>query len=152
MTDSIDDLLVQCLSAGELSTVRATLVEMGPDRQIDVPSVLEAWRRHVEKMESDLSLPDSDRTVWGAHDLLAALSLRNFVWRALDALDDALVAKVNPLLLTIDEKFISFTEEDALAVIGRVDDLPADSGHWWWRRIPARGPIRRELDRIAQST
>jgi hypothetical protein len=152
MTDSIDSLLVDYLSAVEISALRTTVVEIGPGRQIDVPSALEAWRQHVEKMVRDLNLLDSDRTAWGAHDLLAALSLRNFLRRALDTLDDDLAAKVNPLLLTIDEKFISFTEEDTSAVIGLVDELPADSDHWWWRRIPAHGPIRRELDRIAQST
>ena len=151
MTDSVDSLLSQCLSTGELAALREVVVEIGPDRQIDIPSALEAWRRHVEKMEGDLGLPDTDRTAWGAHDLLAALSIRNFVWRGLGALDDDLSAKVNPLLLAIDEKFASFTEEDSMALIGKVDDLPSDSDHWWWRRIPMRGPIRRELDRIAQA-
>jgi hypothetical protein len=151
MTDNIDSLLVHYLSAAEISTLRSAVVEVGPGRQLDIPALLEAWRLHVEKMDADLSLPDSDRTVWGAHDLLAALSLRNFVWRAVAALDEGLAAKVSPLLLVIDEKFMSFTEEDASMIIGMVDDLPIDSDQWWWRRIPVRGPIRRELDQIAQS-
>lgn len=152
MADSVDSLLGRVLSAGEFSALRAVVVEIGPDRQIDIPSALEAWRRHVEKMEGDLGLPDTDRTAWGAHDLLAALSIRNFVKHGLDVLGDDLSAKVNPILLELDEKFSSFTEEDAMALIGKVDDLPSDSDHWWWRRIPVRGPIRRELDRIAQAT
>jgi hypothetical protein len=89
--------------------------------------------------------------VWGAHDLLAALSMRNFVQRGLDMMDDGLAANVKPLLLKLDEKFVSFTEEDEMALIDKVDDLSSDSDHWWRRRIPVRGPIRRDLDRIAKA-
>lgn len=151
MSDSVDSLLSLALTAGELSALRAVVVEVGPDRQIDISSALESWRLHVEKMVGDLDLPDTDRAVWGAHDLLAALSMRNFVQRGLDMMDDGLAAKVKPLLLKLDEKFVSFTEEDEMALIGKVDDLPSDSDYWWWRRIPVRGPIRRELDRIAKA-
>ncbi len=144
MTDSVGSRLGRVLSAGGASALRGVAVEIGPDRQVDIPSALEAWRRHVEKMEADLSLPDEDRAVWGGRTTcLRPLSIRNFVQRGLDVLDDDLAAKVNPLLQELDEKFVSFTEEDTMALIGKVDDLPSDSEHWWWRRIPVHGPIRR---------
>jgi hypothetical protein len=70
-----------------VSRLQGALVRVAPGRQVDLRTLLGAWDRHVDKIEGDLDLPDSDRSVWGAHDLLAALSLRTFIEQGIGELD-----------------------------------------------------------------
>ncbi|MFD6987168.1 hypothetical protein ACFWAX_41990, partial [Streptomyces sp. NPDC059956] len=91
------------------------------------------------------SLPSSDRSVWGAHDLIAALTLRDLIQDGMGALDVELRSRFGSLLSEIDENFISFTEQDDQLRIEKVDDRPDGERGWWWKRIPVTGPAREEV-------
>jgi hypothetical protein len=102
-------------------------------------------------MERELELPDSDRSVWGAHDLIAADSLRDFIARGLELVSEKESSNFIAALGEVDSRFLSYTEVDELGALLRLaGDEPKARG-WWWVRIPRSGPIRRELDRFSAS-
>lgn len=148
MLHDINSRLDSMFDGTEVSRLRAIKVPVGAGRELDIPSALEAWRLHVEKIEQDLELPDSNQSIWGVHDYIAALTLRDFVTAGIEALECELVNKVYPLLAEIDQRFMSYTEDDEIRSLWKIDQTRATSDRWWWRRIPAYGPIRRELDQM----
>jgi hypothetical protein len=117
-------------------------------REIDLCDLVASWYQHVRKMETDLRLSDSDRTAWGAYDFLAALSIRDFVARGLEDLDPHYSTAAAAAVRDVDERFLSYTELDNSLRIKKFDDSISENLGWWWKRIPASGPIRRELDSI----
>jgi hypothetical protein len=151
MDKDLDSSFAALFTSRELVSLRKATVELGPDRRMDVPSLVGAWAKHVQKIEDDLDLPDSDRSVWGAHDLIAALTIRNAVERAVALVSTELSSRVAEVLGSVDEQFMSYTEDDPRSSLEKVDVLPADRDHWWWHRIPQRGPIRRDIDTIARA-
>ncbi|WHM36620.1 hypothetical protein [Streptomyces sp. BPTC-684] len=133
------------LHPDDLRALEGVIVHLSGQRSITLPQLLASWKHHVEKLEADLSLPSSDRSVWGAHDLVAALVLRDFIQDGLGALDVALRSKFEILLSEIDSLFISFTEPDDLLRVEKVDARPGSEREWWWKRIPVTGPAREEV-------
>jgi hypothetical protein len=102
-------------------------------------------------MERELDLPDSDRSVWGAHDLIAADSLRDFIARGLESIPEGESRNFLIALDEADSRFLSYTEVDELGALPRLDNDESKVRGWWWTRIPCSGPIRRDLDRFSAS-
>lgn len=146
---SSDPLVTDLLDHEESAQLSSITVPVAHGRSIDLRTLLGAWERHVRKIEDDLDRPDSDRTVWGAYDLVAALRLRSLIRDGLRALPPTLLNSVEGLLAAIDNRFRSYTEEDVGGTVRAIDDAEVSPQEWWWRRIPVRGPVRRELERFA---
>lgn len=144
MTES-NDLLSRHFDKSDLDRLSQVQVAVSGSRSVSLGDLLVAWSGHVEKIESDLVLPDDDRSVWGAHDLIAALYIRDRIQEGTAGLDARLRKNVDEFVSGADERFLSLTEADeqgsAEAVDGRTD---AGRG-WWWKRIPKAGPIHSEL-------
>ncbi|MFE2698485.1 hypothetical protein ACFXKI_54825 [Streptomyces mirabilis] len=145
VTDPNLSWISERLSIDDLDELERVTVQISSQRNITLTHLLASWKAHVEKLESDLSLPSSDRSVWGAHDLIAALIIRDSIQDGIGALDVTLRSRFGSLLSEIDKRFISFTEPDALLLIEKVDARPKSEREWWWKRIPAAGPTREEL-------
>jgi hypothetical protein len=114
------------------------------------PTVTElaaGWFQHVEKLRADLPLGDDDRTVWGAHDLVAAAALRGRLELALAEVGGELGREVSAAVAEVDRAFWEFTEDDESEMLVRLDGRQDETLGWWWRRIPTAGPARRELDK-----
>jgi hypothetical protein len=120
-------------------------VQVSSQRMLDLANLLQAWKGHVEKIEGDLSLPESDRSLWGAHDFIAALYIRDFLQVGISGLKRVGHEKFDRIVGEIDERFCSYTEVDEIGLAERVDGRSDPNRGWWWRRIPDRGPIRNEL-------
>jgi hypothetical protein len=110
--------------------------------------LVDAWAGHVLRLLRELDTSyDETPSVWGAHDLVAALYMRDWVEAGLAAVpsDDRCL----PVVEATDELFRLFTVEDdadSLLLVGY--DIPRSP--WWWRRVPARGPVVIELTEIAE--
>jgi hypothetical protein len=145
MSENLDDWLARVLPHQEVEDLRNVTVAVADQRSLDLANLLQAWKAHVEKLESDLSLPDADRSVWGAHDFIAALYLRDFVEAGIPDIPEGSSQSVERVIAESDERFRSYTEIDELGWVEHVDGRPDPSRGWWWRRIPIRGPTRKEL-------
>lgn len=144
MINDSNEWLAENFSAEDVDRLRNIAVDVAVERSIDLADLLCGWAGHVEKIERDMPLPSSDRSVWGAHDLIAAYAIREFLQSGLGELDGDFRARVELVVSASDEKLRSFTEPDLNSCIekmtGRVD---ANRG-WWWRKIPIGGPVREE--------
>jgi hypothetical protein len=140
------------LEAAEVGQLERTAVSVSPARSVGLVALLIAWYQHVVRIESEMGLPDSDRSVWGAHDLIAADSLRDFIARGLEMISEGESRRrFNAALGEVDSRFLSYTEADELGALSRLDGDEDRVRGWWWTRIPRSGPIRRELDRFSAS-
>ncbi|WIX89987.1 hypothetical protein [Amycolatopsis sp. DG1A-15b] len=83
------------------------------EKSIGVLELLVSWALHVRKIDEDRAKPVTDRHVWGAHDLLAAVSVRSFLARCLERLAEPLNGKVAGQIAHHDEHFVSITRVDA---------------------------------------
>lgn len=90
-------------------------------------------------------LPDTDMSVWGAYDLIAAYIIRDFLDSALEKLPVDERTKMKALLAEVDGKFIRETENDGNGRAARLDERNLARCGWWWARIPIRGPVRDDL-------
>ncbi|MER5209265.1 hypothetical protein ABT063_01350 [Streptomyces sp. NPDC002838] len=143
-----DEWLGCFLTELELSRLERVSVPIAPERTLGLVTLLGSWRSHVLRIESELELPDSDRTVWGVYDLIAALVLRSFVARGMKIADSNSLAGFRRALGDVDSRFREFTEDDESGIVRRIDEGERLSGEWWWDRVPRIGPIRREIERI----
>jgi hypothetical protein len=107
--------------------------------------LLGAWQAHVIKLEDDIPLPSSERLAWGAYDLIAALTLRDFVEVGMSSLQASIGRRFREVLREIDDQFISYTEKDKLNRLAVLDGRPIEDCGWWWGRIPKAGPAREEV-------
>jgi hypothetical protein len=126
--------------------LRDVVVDVTVDNGIDLADLICAWKGHVEKIERDIPLPGSDRTVWGAHDLVAAVNLRSFLQEGLEELDPEIRQRVEHVVDQVDQRFISYTEIDEFGLLEKLDDRSNSNRGWWWRRIPKTGPVREDID------
>ncbi|MCP9957583.1 hypothetical protein [Streptomyces sudanensis] len=127
-------------------------VPVTPERALGLVELLEGWRNHVLRIEAEIGLPDSDRTVWGAYDLIAALALRSFVSRGMKDIDSDFPGGFGRALDDADSRFMQFTEIDESGTVRRLDGGERSDSEWWWDRVPRIGPIRREVERIESSS
>lgn len=61
-------------------------VRISPGRKLTVLDLLKAWHGHVLRLEAEVGLPDSGRTVWGVWDFIAALAIRSCLSRGIKKL------------------------------------------------------------------
>ncbi|MFD7922187.1 hypothetical protein ACFV3R_23555 [Streptomyces sp. NPDC059740] len=139
------------LGVTEADQLDRTVVSVAPARSLGLVALLLGWYEHVTRMERELGLPDSDRSVWGAHDLIAADSLRDFIARGLESIPEGESRNFLIALNEADSRFLSYTEVDELGVLLRLYGDESKVRGWWWKRIPRSGPIRRDLDRFSAS-
>ncbi|MBP2702188.1 hypothetical protein JOL79_00050 [Microbispora sp. RL4-1S] len=145
LTSPEDSWISQRLSPDDLRAMGAVVAQLSDQQSISLLELLFSWQAHVHKFEADLSLPKSDRSAWGAYDLIAALILRDHISEGLDGLDAHVRARVEAVLAEIDNKFISYTEPDDLLRVEKIDARPDRRREWWWKRIPSVGPARDEV-------
>lgn len=120
------------------------------DGAIDLQRLAVAWRQHVEKIARETDLlaraPEvvRDPQVWGAHDVAAALYIRDRIARlAVGRNHDAAAFDT---VTGADTLFRSITREDEHDFLGRLIDEDLSDREWWWHRVPESGPIAEELE------
>jgi hypothetical protein len=107
MSNESDAWLADNFSDEDVRCHCGVVIDLAVEYSIDLADLLCAWKGHVEKIESDLLLPGSDRSVWGAHDLVAAVSLRSFLQEGLADLEPEIRQRVEQVVSDVDERFLS---------------------------------------------
>jgi len=138
--------LAENFLAKDVRCLRDVVVDVTVDNGIDLADLICAWKGHVEKIERDIPLPSSDRTVWGAHDLVAAVNLRSFLQEGLEELNPEIRQRVEHVVDQVDQRFLSYTEIDEFGLLEKLDGRSNSNRGWWWRRIPKTGPVREDID------
>jgi hypothetical protein len=90
-------------------------------------------------------MPPDDPGTWGAHDLVAALYIRDFLADWISRLSAELHYKVITAIRPYDEKFLELTQPDGEHLVARAAALSLEDKPWWWHRIPDSGPVLDEL-------
>mgnify|MGYP006965540473 CR=1 FL=1 len=106
--------------------------------------LLRAWKLHVTRFVDEASKPPSD-IAWGAHDLVAALILRDFIAEGIARVPSKVATRIQLELAAADANYLSFSEPDHAGVLRSFADLPQREGYWWWDRLPSRGMARDEI-------
>ena len=132
----------------DIRRLEGVTVPVAQERSLGLVELLESWRNHVLRIEAEIGLPDSDRTVWGVYDLIAALALRSFISIGMKNIDSDFSGGFRGALDDADSRFMQFTEIDESGIVRRLDGGERSNGEWWWDRVPRIGPIRREVERI----
>ena len=96
--------LMRHLGVADVAHLSRTAVDVTPDRSIDLIDLLLGYG-HVVRMERELELPDSDRSVWGAYDLIAADCLRGFIDQGLGLISEGEAASFLRALEEVDSRF-----------------------------------------------
>src|SRR5690242_10917979 len=100
------------LTSGDLDALRDVVIQISELKSLNLLDLLSAWKYHVAKLEDDTSLQSSDRSAWGAYDLIAALILRDSVEIGMSSLQKNIRQRIQGVLNEIDNRFISYTERD----------------------------------------
>lgn len=129
-------------TAARLRNVR---VQVSEEDFLDTVDLLMAWRAHVDKLRRDMDYPSSDRSVWGAYDLVAAYFIRDFLASAISILNIEDRVSIEHLVQEVDNRLLLDTEDDSAGLVVRLDQRSPDECGWWWHRIPVRGPVREEI-------
>ncbi|WP_433700977.1 hypothetical protein [Nocardiopsis sp. CA-288880] len=136
----------------DIGRLESVSVSVTPNRSLGLIELLESWQNHVLRIEAETGLPDSNRTVWVAYDLIAALALRSLVHRGMKKAESDYLEGFMRALDDVDSRFIQFTENDEPGIVRHLDDGGRSDDEWWWDRVPQLGPIRRDIDRINLSS
>ena len=122
------------------------------DREVahldQLASSLGGRRRHggVQKAIEDYArlAEDLRKGYWGnAGDYVQDLEARDYLERALAALDGSLQERLARVVQDLDVAFVEVTREDA---DDRVREFHRHDGSWWWRRVPVKpGRLERDL-------
>jgi hypothetical protein len=131
-------------SDAELSDIKSQPYQVGR-RSFTVLELLAAWAAHVEKIDKDRTKSSSDPKVWGAYDLLAAMSMRSSLEKSMSQMHDSIRAKISALTAEIDKQFVSITQPDEKHLVAEFEEADLSNRPWWWHRIPDSGPILDEL-------
>lgn len=127
------------------------IVALPYDRTTTLAELVDGWAKHVERLRAEQDRSFDDPDVWGAHDYIAALYLRDFIIAGLDQSPADVRSSALGLVRSADEAFRSFTEPDLRGVVSRFSGEPHPDEIWWWKRLPISGPVREELLRPEQS-
>ena len=120
------------------------MVKLPHGRSLSIADLLNGWRQHVHRLETEASQPPAD-TDWGAHDLIAALTLRDFISGGTDELTARQRSLVAEQLAPVDEEYKRFTEYDAARAVRTFAERPLSDSRWWWDRVPRSGLAREEI-------
>jgi hypothetical protein len=142
----------ELLDERQRAALEDTQVSLGHGRTSTVASLIVGWAGHVNRLHAERDLgPGQDSDAWTPHDYVAALLIRERVQDALDQLGPELRQAASRAVAVFDELLNSFTEPDDRQVLRRFSTVEPGE-QWWWRRIPASGPVRTDLDRYAERT
>ncbi|WP_157756682.1 hypothetical protein [Plantactinospora sp. KBS50] len=133
------------LSEADIARLNETVVSASPGRDIGLADLVGAWREHLSKLESDLLAPSDDRSIWGAHDYVAALVIRDLVAQGLALLSFDMRPRTERAVAELDQWFMNFTEPDPEGYAERIDGRVKPDREGWWYRIPKSGPVRDEM-------
>ncbi|MFV2013691.1 MULTISPECIES: hypothetical protein [unclassified Micromonospora] len=133
------------LSEADIAQLNETVVSASPGRDIGLVDLVGAWREHLSKLEADLLAPSDDRSIWGAHDYVAALVIRDLIAQGVALLSLDLRPRIEPAVAELDQRFIKFTEPDLEGYAERIDGRVKPDREGWWYRIPKSGPVREEM-------
>lgn len=107
--------------------------------------LVKAWGQHVQKLVDDQRKEICEPDVWGIHDYIAALYIRDRLSIECARQQSAVPEADRSLLETVDRAFEAFTEPDHERLLIRLEPIVYDNSRWWWGRIPKMGPARQEL-------
>jgi hypothetical protein len=131
-----------------LSSLCGVTVEFGP-RGFPLLDLLDDWAARVLKLYTDArerALFDDPKT-WGVHDFIGSLYLRDAIERGIKSVTGSDGSVTITTLAAIDALLRSFTVDDDRQILRHLEpDAPREP--WWWRRLPATGPIAMEVARI----
>lgn len=86
-----------------------------------------------------------DRYSGWIDDYTNHLTRRDGLAVVLGECDEPLRAKLAILIEQADGEFLASTRDDTRSVLGRYFQIDESSG-WWWKRIPAAGPLAEYLN------
>src|SRR5260370_7970432 len=98
-------------------------VAMPYGRTKTLAELVNGWDEHVKRLRAEEHRSSEDPSVWGAHDYLAALHLRDLVIAGADQSPSEIREVALRLVASVDEAFRAFTEPDS---VGVVDGSSAD--------------------------
>jgi hypothetical protein len=141
MTDpEVNDLLAQIEIA----------LPHGRSRRLS--EVVAGWGQHVQRLQAERYVNiETAPDVWGIHDYIAALHLRDLVNIGLDQSPLEMRSMAMVIITDADNAFKSFTEPDRRGAIEQFSGERHESEAWWWKRLPQSGPVRDELRAIGIS-
>ena len=135
------------LSTDERERLGAVVVDLGYDRTRSLPTLIQGWADHVDRLVAERDLDPDEGSRWTPYDLVAALHIRDFVERGLRDLPADLAAVAHRAIDPVDAALREFTAPDTDGLLRRWlpdDERPGDS--WWWRRVPVAGPVAHDLE------
>ena len=100
---------------------------------------LAEWRRMAWTVQ--------DENDASADDYSYLLYCRTRVETVLRSTEEPLRSQLVEAVRSTDGRFRELTEEDPDELLGHFVNLSRAEG-WWYRRIPKKGPIRRQLDGV----
>ncbi|QBI53992.1 hypothetical protein EKD16_11035 [Streptomonospora litoralis] len=150
MLSDISDRIENTMTPEELSRLESAKTHLSDRQSLNLKDLVIGWASHVVELRKHTETGSGDLPYWGAHDLVAAVSLRTFTETAYTEIDDELRTKFDPILTEVDNEFLSFTEHDDFGCVEAVDGMSKPDRGWWWHRIPTHGPIREDIREICQ--
>jgi hypothetical protein len=136
-------------AAEEIDPLTQVIVTLPYDRRKTLAELVNGWLKHVKHLQAEEHSSLQDARVWGAHDYIAALHLRDMVFTGVDQSPSEIRDIALSRVATTDEIFKSFTEPDLRGVVDRFSGEQHVDSEWWWKRLPKSGPAREELLQIA---
>ena len=146
MPEDWSSWLSDAFDQGQLAALRDVRVELGPTKSSSLGELMYAWKLHIDKLIGDTLRFSGDRSLWGAHDYVAALVIRDSIETGLGLLGADHRKLMGTSLTDTDSMFKEYTEEDRDGCTGRILGEEVTDRPWWWGRIPRQGPVRREIE------
>jgi hypothetical protein len=144
---SFNEWLPRRIDEANVLRLNEIVVPISPETSLGLIDLLRAWWEHLHKFEADLLASPDDRLIWGAHDYIAALIIRDHLAKAMLRVDPVLKHQADSVISEVDRRFTDFTEHDEDGCTERIEGRIDPSRDWWWKRVPKRGPVREEMQR-----
>ncbi len=145
MNDVTTESISQQFTEAELSELAACRHVINAAKSFDTLELLIAWAHNVAKIDTDRTAEPLSARAWGGYDLIGSLSLRDFLDKCVDRLDEPLRSKVSSTAEKFDNHFRSITVHDENNLLEKFTDGGLADAPWWWHRIPNSGPILTDL-------
>jgi hypothetical protein len=136
-------------AAEDIDPLTQVIVTLPYDRTKTLAELVNGWLKHVKRLQAEEHCSLQDPRVWGAHDYIAALHLRDMVFTGVDQFPSEIRDIAVSRVTTADEAFKSFTEPDLRGVVDRFSGEQHVDSEWWWKRLSKSGPAREQLQQIA---
>jgi hypothetical protein len=124
---------------------KSTNVPLGHGRSRSVWDLLIGWSYHVDRIDAEMDLQgEAAHDAWNVFDYVAALIVRDFTADGLGLLTGEALSEAGRIVTETDEILKSLTVADGQGLLLNFAAEDAGEG-WWWKRIPASGPIHEQL-------